>query len=78
VEGIVCLLAQVSLGFPESRFCSLCFRIFFFIHAGAIITLLLLTTEMQRVWLAEKLTPSLCWKNELEGVNAPHVEGGKP
>lgn len=27
--------------------------------------------------LAENLTPSLFWKNEQEGVNAPSVKAGK-
>lgn len=39
--------------------------------------LLLFTSEMQRMWLAENLTPSLFWKNELEGVNASDVKEGK-
>jgi len=29
------------------------------------------------MWLAKNLTPSLFWKNELEGANVPSVKEGK-
>lgn len=39
--------------------------------------MLLFASEMQRMCLAENLTLSLFWENELESVNALSVKEGK-